>query len=228
MATLDELRYETVIDRQLASAENLRKGERTRFALKRATVLALNEIGYRDLRVVDICDRAGVSKATFWVYFEDKVALASEVLSDFMAELRRQRAAPGTHGSAYDAILYSNRLWISNARANGGLMECLLQFSDEVPEFAKIYHESDHELFKRFAKKIARDFANDAVANTDWELTVQVLAAMMDTVTRKLIAPASSAFAETVYALGHDDDSFAEYLTRIWYLALFGREPNPA
>jgi AcrR family transcriptional regulator len=218
------MNFAETLEAERAEAASLRKGERTRAALRHGAVLALNEIGYRDMRVVDICERAGVSKATFWVYFEDKVAITTEVLNQFMDHIRSQRTS-AEHRTAYDAIFHSNLLWIKQARANAGLMECLLQFSDEVPEFARIYQQGDHELFKKFAKRIARDFPDQAAVPEDWELTVQVLAAMMDSVTRKLISPTSSVFAETVYALGHDDESFARYLTRLWYVALFGTAP---
>jgi hypothetical protein len=36
-----------------------RKGERTRDRIRLATVALLNEVGYRHLKVADICDRAG-------------------------------------------------------------------------------------------------------------------------------------------------------------------------
>src|SRR5690242_10782142 len=45
------------------------KGQRTRFRLKIAAIAALAEVGYQDLKVSDVCERAEVAQGTFYSYF---------------------------------------------------------------------------------------------------------------------------------------------------------------
>src|SRR5262245_15604437 len=74
------------------------KSDRTRFRLKIATVSVLAEVGYQDLKVSDICERAEVALGTFYNYFTEKSVIAAEVLLDFGDELYMQ-AQSIAHGT---------------------------------------------------------------------------------------------------------------------------------
>ena len=56
------------------------KGDRTRYRLKIAAARALEEMGYTDLKVADVCANANVALGTFYVYYKDKNEIAIEVV----------------------------------------------------------------------------------------------------------------------------------------------------
>lgn len=219
-----ELRYDAILEDR--ENDSTKKGERTRAALKRAAVQILNECGFRDMRVVDICQRAGVSKATFWVYFPDKTALTTELLQDFTSEFLSNIGTPPQPRSAYQAIFDANLLWIANIRANPGLMRCVLQISDEVPEFAKLHSAADDALLQRFSRSMKKRFGEELNERPDLEITLQALYGMMDSFTRKLISLNGSRLKEMVSSAGLDDVGVAHFLSTLWYKALFGKAPE--
>ncbi len=65
--------------------------ERKQQLLDQATAL-FNERGYRETRVIDIVDRAGVAKGLFYWYFENKEALFREMVETNRKGLRRTQA----------------------------------------------------------------------------------------------------------------------------------------
>ncbi len=67
-----------------------RRGRATRRRLLDETLAALEEVPYRDLKVVDISRRAGTSPATFYQYFPD-VKTAVLALTEAMVEAEGQR-----------------------------------------------------------------------------------------------------------------------------------------
>src|ERR1700712_3561887 len=66
------LRYADFLDDRIANEPKRTKGARTRDALKLGAIKMLDSVGYHAMRVSDICDAAGVSGATFYLYFTNK------------------------------------------------------------------------------------------------------------------------------------------------------------
>lgn len=71
-----------------AQVDLLRKGERTRFALKTAAARLLEERGYDRFSTGDVSDYADVTRTAFYIYFPSKQALVLELLEDFLSFLR--------------------------------------------------------------------------------------------------------------------------------------------
>ena len=70
-----------------------RRGLATRQKLLDATLIVLDSVAYRDLKVVDIARQAGTSPATFYQYFPDvesaMLALAENLSEAWHADLRK-------------------------------------------------------------------------------------------------------------------------------------------
>ncbi len=97
------------------------KGERTRRALIEATVELLQSQGLRDVSVVDVARAAGISPATFYVYFRgvpEVVLAALEDASQTSPELEeligRDWQAAGAHETAARFVEAYTRLWNAN------------------------------------------------------------------------------------------------------------------
>ena len=83
-------------DRDLRASDGRipgRRGLATRQKLLDATLIVLDSVAYRDLKVVDIARQAGTSPATFYQYFPDvesvMLALASDLSEAWHGDLRK-------------------------------------------------------------------------------------------------------------------------------------------
>lgn len=132
------------------------KGDRTKFRLKIAAARTLEEIGYQDLKVSDVCSSAGVALGTFYVYFQDKNEIATEVVLDFVNYLYERAKQVGGRHDEYAAILNTNRFFISAYKVNAGLMQCHVQLQSQLPEFRKLWGPRHLKWIEGLARSISR------------------------------------------------------------------------
>jgi TetR/AcrR family transcriptional regulator, transcriptional repressor for nem operon len=210
---------------QQSAAPARRKGERTRDRIRLVTVSLLNEVGYREMKVSDICERAGVSPPVLYSYFETKQALTVDVLREFLDRFLSRADAPHG-GTAYASMLDANVRWIALARANSGLLQCLLDLSTDEPEFATLFAQASDLWYRRIARSVVRRFPSAAVDETAIELVAHAMGSMMDELTRKLFTNRPSRIQQLVATVAPDDASLAAFLTVLWYRALYGASPS--
>jgi TetR/AcrR family transcriptional regulator, transcriptional repressor for nem operon len=209
----------------------LRKGERTRRTLKAACAELLEKQGYGELRVNDIIERAGVSNALFYVYFEHKQELTFEILSEFLATLRPNLSLSRDKGIA-EATFASNLLYVRQFRENAGLMRCLLQFGDEVEQFAILWQDFNARWMDRVIRATTAD-PDIVVANQAERLVICAsLGMMVDGLLRLAFIDRSRRLQSEGLEVIGDDAALALLLTRLWHRALYAREldwsPDPA
>ncbi len=213
------------MQQQQTSGALRRKGERTRDRIRLAAVQLLDEVGYRDLTVAHICARADVTPPVLYLYFDSKQALMTDVLREFLASfLAREDAAVGV--TAFEAIHNANRTWLALARENAGLMRCLLQLADDVPEFAALFASTSDDWYRRVARSVVRRFPSAATEEAGIHLIAHAMGAMMDEVTRKLFAGRDPQLQALVTAVAPTDDALARFLSVLWHRALYAADPD--
>ncbi len=214
------LSYSEYLESQVQGAG--RKGERTRLSLKAAAARLLDRVGYRDVRVSDINEQANVSNALFYVYFKNKDVIAQEVLAGFLEFLESFRDRDEPAGSVEGAILHGNLRYAEMFKANAGLMRCVFQFSDEFPEFARLWHEWNARWRARVVRSVSR--ALDAAFEDQVELdfAVAALGAMVDAFLRMAFVEGEPMVAGT--ELGSSPERLAALLTRLWVRGIFARD----
>lgn len=204
-----------------------KKGDRTQERLKLATAIRLSDMGFRDLKVSDICETAGLSSGTFYIYFLNKVEITRVVLEEFLTHLDTVLSRDTSGRSPFESILHANIRWLRFVRANAGLFRCVLQVSDDSTEIASFLHEINARWYGRITKSALRRYPADASPNEDTLLlAVYSLGSMMDEIARRLIIYPDNAFVSLAARTTEDDKAFAEFLTVIWYRTLFGSVPN--
>jgi AcrR family transcriptional regulator len=77
-----------------------RRVQRTREALRDALLALLPELGWDDIDVQTLCERANIGRSTFYLHFPDKAALLRGTFDDLRAHLLQS----GQHGG--DACAY--------------------------------------------------------------------------------------------------------------------------
>lgn len=213
--------FHTWVAAQQRDAGPRRKGERTRDRIRLATVELLNEIGYRQLKVADICERAGISAPILYLYFENKQALTIEVLSEFL-----DRFISSPHDGAgldpYETIYQANLRWIAMARANAGLMRCLLDVSEDEPAFAALFAHKSEIWNRRIADSILRRFPSAASERAEIELVICAVGGMVDELVRKLFAARTPEVTRLAESVAPDDEALAHFISELWYRALYG------
>src|SRR5882762_354102 len=217
---------ERFIDRyeaQLTSEKFRSKSERTRFRLKIAAVRLLEKTGFQDLRVSDIAATAKLALGTFYVYFTDKSAIATEVMIDFGDDLY-QRARLIAHGRHdFEAILLTNRFFVVNYQHNAGLVRCLFQLNDLLPEFSARWLERRPHWIEGIARSIAKRSGN-ARAPVDVFLPVaDALEGLIVHYLYELFIRKNSFLRK----LEEEPDEIAEMLSVLWYRAIYCENPPP-
>jgi len=211
------------------AAGRRRKGERTRDRIRLAAIELLNEVGYRDMKVSDVCERAEVTPPVLYLYFENKQALTEEVLREFLDEFMTRSGSGGSAGAyartPYEAIYEANLLWIALARANTGLIRCLLQVADEIPAFAVLFNDANHRWYARIATSVTNRFPAARDEADAVRLAVYALGGMMDELVRRLFAARDPHLEGLVNAVAASDEDLAAFLSILWHRALYRSDP---
>lgn len=204
-----------------------RKGERTRDSLLLAATKLLERGGYPKLRVRDICQSAHVTTGTFYLYFRNTEAIAVDVLTGFLRSIFHHAppAAFEAPRPLFEALYHANLAWVTAARANAGLMRCVLQLNGHVPEFHALHERLSAEWFAHVSASLRRRVRISRSDESAMLLAVHVLGAMMDEVARKLFADGVPTLGLLLTELAPSDEALAEFLSTLWYRALFGTDP---
>lgn len=217
-----ELSFVTWLERRLAEQPPKQKGQRTRERLRIATAKVLAEKGYHGLRVTDVTEAAGVAEGSFYVYFKDKTDAALDVLTSLLEDFYALHLnAPAETDSAFEAIRVANRRWLQLCRANPGLIRCVLQLGDEIPEFSRLVHRTNRDWYSRVASSVVRRYPAGAVAYEAALLAAYLLGAMMDEVTRKLIVYPDESLLELLGKLGETDEVLVDAASVLWMRCLY-------
>lgn len=197
------------------------KGDRTKFRLKIAAARALEEIGYQDLKVSDVCSNAGVALGTFYVYFQDKNEIAIEVVLDFVNYLYERAKQVGGRHDEYAAILNTNRFFISAYRINAGLMQCHVQLQSQLPEFRKLWGPRHLKWIEGLARSISRrGFYGDDKPGSH-VMVARALEGMVFHYLYSVLVTRESVVDDKEL----DADELASMLSTLWYRAVYCKDP---
>lgn len=201
------------------------KGDRTRERLKIAAAKVLEQKGYHAMRVADITEAAGVAEGSFYFYFKDKTEASLTVLTDLLNNFFSLEG-PRTRGrSVYDAIRLTNRRWISVCRANAGLMRCILQLGDEIPEFSKLTQNANRVWYERVVEGVRR---RRGAKDANPMFAAYMLGGMMDDLVRKLIVYPDPNLRAVLDELHADDETVADAASLIWLRVFHPDQPVDA
>ena len=218
------VRYADYLQHLIENAPKSTKGARTKDALKLGAIKVLDDVGYHAMRVSDICDAAGVALATFYLYFENKSDITLQVLSEYLEQGVDLLTTRDGARTPFEAIRAANLRWLQVTRANAGLSRCIMQLGDEEPGFRELTHSTNRAWYERIAASFARRFPGAVSADVAL-LAAYCLGAMMDEMARKLVVYPDPALLDVAGRIAPDDEAMADFLTVLWYRALYGSAP---
>ena len=201
----------------------LRKGERTREALKASALALLMRDGFHGMKVTDICQLAGIAAGTFYIYFPDKTELSLEVVKEKLAENERYIFGGEPQEDAWDAIVQTNKRYVETFVEAGPLNRVLAQMIDAFPEMRQHWERS----LARVARVIARGLQRrtDAPEGSERALLFVAHAAqgMSDAMALQYFAWEN----EDVRTASGTPEELTERLSVLWFRMLYGTDPSP-
>jgi AcrR family transcriptional regulator len=217
--------YSTYLAAELRDNPPRLKGQRTRARLLLAAAQVLEERGYHAMRVGDITTQAEVAEGSFYVYFKDKTEISVEALTRFFDDYVAKAMTPATGDTPFARIRSTNRLWFRVCRANPGLMKCVFQVGDYVPEFLQISQKINRRWAEVVAESIQRRRAEDDPDAV--RLAGYMLVAMADEIARKMIVLPDESFIEVLARMGAAaDDTLSDAVSVVWHQLAYGDAPT--
>lgn len=216
---LTEQDYPAILLHEKTHSPAKRKGERTKQSLVWACAKLLNQIGYQELRVSDICDEAQVSSAAFYLYFDNKSEITQHTLENFSSAIFNALLLGQPHENDNKQALYQRNLaWLRISRLNAGLMRCVLQVSFVIPEFATFYDTLNANYIAKVAKNIAK---RAQLPEAEVQILVFALSSMTDEFTRRLLSDVASPLDSMIAKERKSDEQLAHFLSGLWYNAIY-------
>ena len=194
------------------------RAQRSRDQIKSAARVVLNSKGFRNLRVQDVTERAGVASGLFYRYFRDLGDVVAQVCAAFFDELIEQTQALTDLSDAYDWIYDNHRIVVSLFAKNPGILACLFGIAGHYPEFDAIWKRNAHVWNLQVAKFLQ---TSAGFAPRSAERMSFVLGAMTEGVVyQELIR-----HTEDLAQLGRKPEDIAEVIAVMWYRTIFLRNP---
>lgn len=195
------------------------RGQKRRELIKAAARVVLEKVGYHAMKVTDVATEAGVAVGLFYHYFPDLKTVTLEVLHDFLDEL-----AETPHDEPedrFDMIFIPTLVWANAYEEHPGLMRCLVQVADEVPEFMALWNKLNAAWSRRVAKNIARRFPEGQLSEHFSLSIAYALGSMVDGLINEIYVNRN----DDLRKLLKSPREVAELLSALWYRALYMENP---
>jgi AcrR family transcriptional regulator len=193
-----------------------------REAIKVAIRDVLGRVGYRAMKVTDVAAQAGIAVGLFYHYFPDLKTATCEVLSDFLDEMAHTPVPEPK--DRYDLIFAPTLVVVTAFEEQPGLMRCLVQVADEVPEFKALWNKASTAWTHKVAAGIARQFPDGQLSDAFSRSLAYALGAMVDGLVSEVYVhrnPDARKLLKTPHEV-------AELLSAIWYRAIYMENPPTA
>jgi AcrR family transcriptional regulator len=215
------------LERRLSDAPPKLKSERTRERIRIAAAKVLSENGFHATRVIDITAEAGLAEGSFYVYFNDKIEVAHDVLTALLEEHLAFYVHADETRDPYEAIFKANARWIAVARSNAGLIRCLLQVGEEVAPLERMTQKTNREWYGRVARGVVKRLPSSQLPEDHLIFLAYALGAMMDELLRKLVIYPDPEFGKLLSRLKLDDEGLAAVTSVIWLRLLYPSASPP-
>jgi AcrR family transcriptional regulator len=198
-----------------------RRGQATRQRLMAAVTKLLQTRAFHEIRLEDIAQEAGVRVSLFYHYFQSKVDITQEVLSETLNKFRTDVSERPRDDSPLAAIHYANQRMVALYATNPGAMRCLLEVHDGIAPFSPMWRELTLNWNQRIAASIARQFPSAFATDGEYLALAYALAGTADNFLFEYFVQKNPA----LYQAHSSEEDVARFLTTLWYRALYLKNP---
>ena len=157
------------------------RAARTAARLRHAARLAFTDLGWKQTRVQDIVQRAGVSHGTFYTYYESKTAILDDLVRSSYADLEALAHQPWEADDVRGALERVIGGFLDLYQRDAAVVHAWLQAARDEPAFGDLYQELRGRFVDRITEHIAAVVAASGRAGTPPARTVAgALAAMVE------------------------------------------------
>ncbi len=193
----------------------------TRERLKDAALVLLERVGYRQMRIVDVAKEASVAVGLFYHYFPDLKAITCEVLADFMNGMTVDARTSPKGDDLYLTLRTQFLVLIRHFDKHAGLMRCMIQVSDEIPEFGEIWEQVNRKWTNSFARYLDSAMGDNG-PNADTEvLMAYSLGSMADSMIYEYYVRKNPDLVNRIRSPEH----LASLMASLTYRAVFLKDP---
>ena len=195
-----------------------------RIQIKEAVSAVLERKGFRAMKLLDVAEEAKIAPGLFYHYFPDLRVAACEVLSEFIASLASEMASLERTEDRFLSVYRPTLIWARAYHNHPGLMRCLVQAADEIPEFELLWHETNASWTKKIARSITRQFPDAKIGGHASLVIAYALGSMIDGLLNEAYVHSNADLKKLLKTPEHA----AELLAAVWYRALFMTNPPTA
>ncbi|WP_323021551.1 TetR/AcrR family transcriptional regulator [Pararhodobacter sp.] len=201
-----------------AGSQVLPKRERTRFQLLASLSALLKERGVTGVAIGDIAAASGVSRPTFYTYFNDLSDILVQLLREFSGMKWRESRHPRRSETVLAVIRDANLRYCRMHETNAHLYAALESVAPNLPEFAAMRHEMNTRLARQVVKRLAATGLVELsrASQEHMEALTLMLIAMTEAAARERFTYGSERLRAT---LSRTED-FSSAISDIWERAL--------
>jgi AcrR family transcriptional regulator len=175
--------------------------------LRQAALIAFEDLGWQATRVADITRLAGVSHGTFYTYYDNKAALAEELVRSSMADLMALASEPWKADDARGALERIIGGFLDVYQRDRVILRTWLEAARESRPFSVRYLETRGAFVDRVADRVAAAAAVSGRVDDKQARTIaSALVAMVE----------HFAYCWAVLGEDHDRDDAVASLVMIW------------
>lgn len=157
-----------------------RRTEATRRALLAAARTVLKEHGYARATVAQIARAAGRAHGTFYLYFENKEDIYSQLLEDMWADLKEQSRSVWRRDTPLASVRATVARYVSGFAENVDLWRLLDEMALSNPRFTRTRDDYRRQFVQKIKRGIESSGPEARIAGMRPVLLAELLAGMVD------------------------------------------------
>lgn len=169
------------------------------------------EKGYKDIRVDDITEKAGVSHGTFYIYFKNKRDLLLLLVNDTKEELFSITEEPWGKGDVLESLRESITGFFYTYKKNWKMIRTWKGAAYLEEEFGDLWNELVNQIIQRIQQNIEVSIQKKAVREVDPIITAKALAGMIEHYANNILMKDEQL----------DIEKSANTIADLWYFALY-------
>lgn len=220
---LEGFKYSSTLQATITNSEHLGKKARTRQSILLATALVMEQVGYNQMSVKQIIAQAEISRATFYLHFNEKSDVAAEVLRHFRQTILDERPQIVTPTDPFERIHFSNLYLINVCALNAGLLRAINELNHESKEFIVASQERSFYWVHRILRDLEHRLDLRDIHPSLLLALCNALRAMTEGLIREIYIDRDPHLQE----FRNSPEFTAEILSFVWYRALYEKSPAP-
>lgn len=220
---IQAIRFSSYLEALALEIKKTRSGEKSTLKLMAAGARLLENVGYRDLNIENICAEAQLAKGTFYVYFESKEVFLNQLISRYIGFEVNTHPQFSLAVSAFRGALDWVEWYERTFAANVGILRCLVQLSAISLEHRALWHQRNRNIVERIIEQQQRrlGFEIGEAALNLLRISIRSVGGMMDESLFERYSIGVGAGREEV-----DLELMIELHAFLIYRAIYGSDPD--